>query len=84
MSLPDEAHHASGDHTYNQVVRLITAKNPHFRILALTATPANNCNAVQGIVDGLHISHIEIRNEQSLDIQPYIFEKVIPCERSLI
>jgi ATP-dependent DNA helicase MPH1 len=77
MNLTDEAHHASGNHTYNQVVRFMTAKNPHFRILALTATPANNPDGVQGIVDGLHISHIEIRNEKSLDIKPYIFEKVM-------
>lgn len=52
------------------------AKNPHFRILALTATPGNNVDAVQRIVDALHISHIEIRNEQSFDLQKYIFQKV--------
>ncbi|KAF4623919.1 hypothetical protein D9613_001611 [Agrocybe pediades] len=72
----DEAHRASGDYAYNQAVRYLMAKNPHFRILALTATPGNSVEAVQTLVDGLHISRIEIRNEESLDLKPYIHKKV--------
>jgi ATP-dependent DNA helicase MPH1 len=52
------------------------AKNPHFRLLALTATPGNNTDSIQTLIDGLHISRIEIRNENSIDLKPYIFEKV--------
>ena len=52
------------------------AKNPHFRMLALTATPGSTPEAVQAIVDSLHISRIELRDEQSLDIRKYINEKV--------
>jgi ATP-dependent DNA helicase MPH1 len=52
------------------------AKNPHFRVLALTATPGSTPEAVQAIVDSLHISRIELRDEQSLDIRSYINEKV--------
>ena len=52
------------------------AKNPYFRVLALTATPGRTPEAVQAIVDALHISRIEIRDEQSLDIRRYINEKV--------
>jgi hypothetical protein len=52
------------------------AKNPHFRVLALTATPGGKPEAVQTIVDALHISRIELRDEQSLDIRKYINEKV--------
>ncbi|KAJ2928868.1 hypothetical protein H1R20_g8225, partial [Candolleomyces eurysporus] len=73
----DEAHHATGDYSYNKVVRFMMAKNPHFRLLALTATPGNNTDAIQTLIDGLHISKIEIRNENSLDLKPYIFEKVV-------
>lgn len=72
----DEAHKATGDYAYNKVVRFLMAKNPHFRLLALTATPGNTPDAVQALVDGLHISHIEIRDENSLDLKPYIFQKV--------
>ena len=52
------------------------AKNPHFRVLALTATPGSTPDAVQAIVDSLHISHIEIRDENSLDLKEYVFKKV--------
>jgi ATP-dependent DNA helicase MPH1 len=51
-------------------------RNPHFRVLALSATPGGTPEAVQAIVDSLHISRIEIRDEQSLDIRPYTHEKV--------
>ena len=53
------------------------AKNPHFRVLALTATPGGKPEAVQAIVDALHISHIEIRDERSLDLAPYVHKKHI-------
>jgi ATP-dependent DNA helicase MPH1 len=52
------------------------SKNPHFRILALTATPGGTPEAVQALVDSLHISRIEIRNEDSLDLKPYLHKKV--------
>ncbi|KAF5368364.1 hypothetical protein D9758_002380 [Tetrapyrgos nigripes] len=78
----DEAHHASGDHAYNQIVRFMMAKNPHFRVLALTATPGGNPDTVQNMVDGLHISRIEIRDDESLDLRAYIHEKRL--ERHII
>ncbi len=74
--IPDEAHRATGDYAYNQVIRFMMAKNPHFRVLALTATPGSNPEAVQNLIDGLHISRIEIRDENSLDLKQYIHEKV--------
>lgn len=52
------------------------AKNPHFRLLALTATPGGKTEAVQNLIDGLHISRIEIRDENSLDLKDYIHLKV--------
>lgn len=72
----DEAHKGTGDYAYAQVVRYMMAKNPHFRVLALTATPGGKPEAVQAIIDSLHISHIEIRDERSIDLKPYIFNKV--------
>lgn len=71
----DEAHKGTGDYAYAQVVRFLMAKNPHFRVLALTATPGGRPEAVQAIVDGLHVSHVEIRDEQSLDLAPYLHKK---------
>ena len=49
--------------------------NPHFRILALTATPGGKPEAVQEIVDALHISHIEIRSESDPDLKKYLHTK---------
>ncbi|KAH9057001.1 hypothetical protein EDB87DRAFT_1833399 [Lactarius vividus] len=73
----DEAHKGAGDYSYAKVVRFLMAKNPHFRLLALTATPGGTPDAVQAIVDSLHIGRIELRDEQSLDIRSYINEKKV-------
>ncbi|KZT41347.1 P-loop containing nucleoside triphosphate hydrolase protein [Sistotremastrum suecicum HHB10207 ss-3] len=71
----DEAHRGTGNYAYAEVVRFMMHTNPHHRILALTATPGNGSDAVQAVVDSLHISNIEIRDERSLDLQPYLFKK---------
>ncbi|KAM6497919.1 hypothetical protein JOM56_005867 [Amanita muscaria] len=71
----DEAHRATGGYAYNEVMRFLMAKNPHFRVLALTATPGSTPEAVQNLIDGLHISHVEIRDENSIDIRQYLHEK---------
>ena len=60
------------------------ATNPHFRVLALTATPGNKFESVQTLIDGLHISHIELRDDQSLDLQPYIHRKVNLVHHAII
>ncbi|KAI0048421.1 P-loop containing nucleoside triphosphate hydrolase protein [Auriscalpium vulgare] len=73
----DEAHKGTGEYAYAKVVRYLMAKNPHFRVLALTATPGSTPDAVQAIIDSLHISRIEIRDERSLDIRSYVNEKKI-------
>ncbi|EJD33934.1 P-loop containing nucleoside triphosphate hydrolase protein [Auricularia subglabra TFB-10046 SS5] len=73
--VPDEAHKATGAHAYTTTVRDITEKNPACRILALTATPSSDKDKIQPIIDALRIGHIEIRNETSLDISPYIKRK---------
>ncbi len=73
----DEAHKGTGNHTYAQIIRYMMIENPYFRVLALTATPASSPAAVQAIVDTLHISHIEIRDEESLDLKPYLHKKHI-------
>ncbi|KAI9512645.1 hypothetical protein F5148DRAFT_1145967 [Russula earlei] len=72
-----EAHKGAGEYAYAKVVRLLMAKNPYFRVLALTATPGRTPEAVQALVDALHISRIEIRDEQSLDIRSYINERKV-------
>jgi len=72
----DEAHKGKGDYAYAQVIRELMHKNPHFRVLALTATPGSKPEDVQELCDALHISHIEIRDEFSPDLKQYLFQKV--------
>ncbi|GAA97189.1 uncharacterized protein L969DRAFT_21389 [Mixia osmundae IAM 14324] len=77
----DEAHRASGDYAYCGVVRYLMSRNPHFRVLALTATPGSKPEAVQNVVDNLHIGHIEVRTDDSIDIQQYVHKKDIDLQR---
>ncbi|KAJ2977357.1 hypothetical protein NUW58_g7836 [Xylaria curta] len=71
----DEAHRATGNYSYVKVVTFLRRFSQSFRILALTATPGSKVEAVQEVIDGLGISHVEIRTENSLDIQPYVHQR---------
>ena len=68
----DEAHRATGGYAYVEVVKFLRRFNQSFRVLALTATPGSNVEAVQQVIDGLDIARVEIRNENSLDIRQYV------------
>lgn len=68
----DEAHRATGGYAYVEVVKFLRRYNQSFRVLALTATPGSTVESVQAVIDGLEISKVEIRTEQSLDIREYV------------
>ncbi|OJD22493.1 hypothetical protein ACJ73_06159 [Blastomyces percursus] len=76
----DEAHRATGSYAYVEVVKLLQAYNTSFRVLALTATPGSTVEAVQEVIDGLNISRVEIRTEESLDISEYVHSRNIEIE----
>ncbi|SPO22797.1 related to MPH1 - Member of the DEAH family of helicases [Ustilago trichophora] len=71
----DEAHRARGKYAYGGVIGQIMETNPHFRVLALSATPGKDSDSVQQVVDQLHINQIEIRTEEAIDVQRYTFRK---------
>jgi ATP-dependent DNA helicase MPH1 len=73
----DEAHRATGNYSYVKVVTFMRRFNKSFRILALTATPGASVEAVQEVIDGLEISKVEIRTEESIDIQQYVHRRDI-------
>lgn len=73
----DEAHKARGRYAYTEVIRLIHQQNQHFRVLALSATPGHTIDDVAQIVQNLHISHVEVRSENSPDVAPYTHKKSI-------
>ncbi|PWN49936.1 P-loop containing nucleoside triphosphate hydrolase protein [Violaceomyces palustris] len=71
----DEAHHSLGRYSYSTVVAHIMQRNPYFRVLALSATPGSTSEKVQEVIDNLHISSIELRTEDALDIRKYLHKK---------
>ncbi|CAM0135161.1 unnamed protein product [Umbelopsis sp. WA50703] len=73
----DEAHKATGGYAYAVAVRKLKHRHKDFRILALTATPGTSLQAVQKIVDNLLITNIQVRTEDSLDIQEFSHGKSI-------
>ncbi|CAF0833400.1 unnamed protein product [Rotaria sordida] len=73
----DEAHRALGQHAYCQVVQELCKNGEEFRVLGLSATPGNNVEAVQNVINNLKISHIEMLTDDSPDIKKYSFDKII-------
>eukprot|EP00049_Salpingoeca_infusionum_P016728 m.345279 g.345279 ORF g.345279 m.345279 type:complete len:2355 (+) comp16140_c0_seq2:190-7254(+) len=73
----DEAHRATGNHAYCNVVSSIGAVTDKFRIIALSATPGDDIATVQQVIGNLRISAIEIRSETSADIQPYTNDRQV-------
>ncbi|KAH8630173.1 ATP-dependent DNA helicase [Alternaria alternata] len=73
----DEAHRATGAYAYVEVVSFLRRFNSSFRVLALTATPGADVEAVQKVIDGLDISKVEIRTENSMDICSYVHQRKI-------
>ena len=67
----DEAHKALGEYAFCKVIESIVEVNKNFRIVALTATPGSDIKAVQNVIDKLLISNIELRSDESIDIQQY-------------
>jgi ATP-dependent DNA helicase MPH1 len=73
----DEAHKATGSYAYVELVTFLRRFNPSYRVLALTATPGSDVEAVQKVIDGLDIARIEIRTENSLDITKYVHHREV-------
>lgn len=73
----DEAHRSTGNYAYTNVVQFINRFNKKFRVLALTATPGADMDAIQNVVSNLNISKIELRTESDPSIKKYIKDKII-------
>nr|XP_034173001.1 Fanconi anemia group M protein [Osmia lignaria] len=73
----DEAHKALGKHSYCECIQLLSQKNKNFRVLALSATPGNKIDNVHEVLQNLLIAHVELRDETSPDIIPYINERKV-------
>ena len=68
----DEVHRAIGDYAYCSIASLIKQNNP--RIVGMTATIPSDRVRASAIVNNLGIKKIEMRDETSDDVRPYIHE----------
>lgn len=68
----DEAHRAIGDYPYPYIAKtyMKAAKQP--LILGLTASPGSSAEKIGEVSRNLFISNIELRDENSADVKPYI------------
>ncbi len=73
----DEAHRATGNYAYVQVLKSVYSKTRQTRVVALSATPGNNERAVQQVIDNLFISRIEVRSDNAIDVRQYINTKKV-------
>ncbi|CDW59533.1 Helicase C and ResIII domain containing protein [Trichuris trichiura] len=85
----DEAHRATGNHAYCEVIRELLKYGNKFRVLALSASPGPNAKAVQQVISNLLVAHLEIRTDDSPEIQRYIHGRevervVIPMDESML
>ncbi|KAK3229964.1 hypothetical protein Dsin_001845 [Dipteronia sinensis] len=71
----DEAHRALGNYSYCMAVRELMSVPVQLRILALTATPGSKQQTIQLIIDNLHISTLEYRNENDDDVSRYVHNR---------
>ncbi|MFH1424305.1 MAG: DEAD/DEAH box helicase [archaeon] len=71
----DEAHRASGEYPYGFIAKkyVEAAKNP--RILALTASPGGNKEAVENVCKELFIEAIESRGRADEDVKEYVKQR---------
>ena len=75
----DEAHRATGNYAYTKIVKNLESYNFGFRILALSATPGNNFDQIQEVVNNLKIAKLEVKDDSDADIKRYIhMREVIP------
>ncbi|KAG7015875.1 DEAD-box ATP-dependent RNA helicase FANCM, partial [Cucurbita argyrosperma subsp. argyrosperma] len=73
----DEAHRALGNYSYCVAIRELMMVPVPLRILALTATPGSKKQGIQQIIDNLHISNLQYRDESDHDVSPYVHDRKI-------
>ncbi|MEM2109761.1 MAG: helicase-related protein, partial [Candidatus Odinarchaeota archaeon] len=68
----DEAHRSIGDYPYPNIAKIYMENSKYPLILALTASPGSSADKINEICRNLFISNIEVRDESSSDVKPYI------------
>uniref|UniRef100_T1ISI1 Fanconi anemia group M protein n=1 Tax=Strigamia maritima TaxID=126957 RepID=T1ISI1_STRMM len=84
----DEAHKATKNYAYCQVLNEVVRYSLQFRVLALSATPGSDLITVRQVFQNLLIADVACHTEDSLAIQPYTFIRkvetiVVPMNEEL-
>jgi ERCC4-related helicase len=81
----DEAHRATGKYAYVRVIELLESIGAKFRIVGLSATPGTSIKAVQGVLEVLRTTKVQVRTEEDESVSRYLHEKqeeVVICPKS--
>ena len=68
----DEAHRAVKDYAYTSIARYYVQQSSHPVILAMTASPGSEKTRLEEVCNNLYIEQIEYRNEEDIDVRPYL------------
>jgi len=68
----DEAHRAVKDYAYTSIARYYVQQSSHPVILAMTASPGSEKTRLEEVCNNLYIEQIEYRNEEDIDVKPYL------------
>ncbi|HET7390649.1 MAG TPA: helicase-related protein [Nitrososphaeraceae archaeon] len=68
----DEAHRAVKDYAYTSIARYYFQQSSHPVILAMTASPGSEKTRLEEVCNNLYIEQIEYRNEEDIDVKPYL------------
>ncbi|RLF08656.1 MAG: DEAD/DEAH box helicase, partial [Thermoprotei archaeon] len=68
----DEAHRAVGDYPYVFIAERYMSEALYPLILALTASPGSSRQHIKQVCSSLFISQVEVRDEESPDVKPYV------------
>ena len=73
----DEAHRATGNYAYCNIIKHMESSGVGFRILSLSATPVSKIENLQTIVESLRVSKFEVRDEDDAEVKMHTHEKNI-------
>ncbi|XP_062197564.1 DEAD-box ATP-dependent RNA helicase FANCM isoform X2 [Phragmites australis] len=73
----DEAHRASGNHSYCIAVRKLVEAHVPLRILALTATPGSKHANIQNVINNLCISELVHCDEEDSEVCQYVKKREV-------
>jgi len=76
----DEAHRASGDYPYSWIASRYVESSDDPLSMGLTASPGNGPEDVKRICDSLHLHALEVRSDESPDVEPYVHRREVEWE----